>query len=369
MTHGENRGKLITIFGGQYGSEGKGQIAAHLSIRNSYQYAVRVGGPNAGHTFILPNGQKQVLQSVPIGAFMDPECVGVIGCGGIILPELLEKEVLAAQTYLGEPMTLIIDGTVAVIKRNHMAAEHAGLTERIGSTGEGVGAAAVDRLMRLPEAVIDSEINQDIRGRWHNLPGFTNVDIQRKTAHMLNLRLWEGQDVIVEGTQGVLLSLNSSGYYPYCTSRECTPQAILAEAGINDRNASRSISIMVARSYPIRVGGNSGPLPGELKWEELTQFTKGYVQAPEITTVTKKPRRIGMWNWDIMREVVRISRPTCMALTFFDYWYPEITGKTQKSALTTEMVGTIKYIRKNLGVEVALLSTGFGSVIELEELR
>src|SRR5437867_11042229 len=41
-------GYVDVLIGGQYGSEGKGQIAAYIS--KEYDLLVRVGGPNAGHT-------------------------------------------------------------------------------------------------------------------------------------------------------------------------------------------------------------------------------------------------------------------------------------------------------------------------------
>ena len=43
----ESAGWADVVVGGQYGSEGKGQIAAYLA--SDYDLLVRVGGPNAGH--------------------------------------------------------------------------------------------------------------------------------------------------------------------------------------------------------------------------------------------------------------------------------------------------------------------------------
>ena len=40
------------IIGGQYGSEGKGNICAHLA--SDYRALMRVGGPNAGHMVAHP---------------------------------------------------------------------------------------------------------------------------------------------------------------------------------------------------------------------------------------------------------------------------------------------------------------------------
>ena len=58
------KGKLTVLIGGQYGSEGKGAIAAKVADR--YDVHVRVGSPNAGHT-IYWRGEKHVMQSIPCG--------------------------------------------------------------------------------------------------------------------------------------------------------------------------------------------------------------------------------------------------------------------------------------------------------------
>ena len=74
------RGKLTVLVGGQYGSEGKGAVAAHIA--NQYQVHVRVGSPNAGHT-IYWRGEKHVMQSIPCG-WINPNAVIVIGRGALL---------------------------------------------------------------------------------------------------------------------------------------------------------------------------------------------------------------------------------------------------------------------------------------------
>ena len=70
------KGKVTIIWGGQFGSEGKGQIAAHIQTVEHHDYAVRVGGPNAGHTFYCPDKDpdaphhKVVVQSIPTAAYL-----------------------------------------------------------------------------------------------------------------------------------------------------------------------------------------------------------------------------------------------------------------------------------------------------------
>ena len=121
---------------------------------------------------------------------------------------------------------------------------------------------------------------------------------------------------------------------------------------------------MVVRTYPIRVGGNSGDLPDELTWEEMSELTDGYVK-PEITTVTKKRRRIANIDYGRLVRNVAVTKPTAIALSFFDYWFPNISGLTDVGKLQKKHWNAIKHLEEKLGVPVKYLSTGFGSVINL----
>jgi len=356
------KGKLTIVYGGQFGSEGKGQIVAYLAQRQRIDYAVRVGGPNAGHTFLLPNGVKQVVQMLPAPAFVtDATCV--IGAAGLIIPDLLGKELRDAYGCVGQPIKLVIDAAVGIIGPDHIKRED-GLKKSISSTGEGVGAATADKVMRVPELVVGYE-RDDFWSKVNGLPEWSAVSIKDDTAEWLNQRLGSGFHVLIEGTQGVGLSLHTSGHYPYCTSRECTPQGMLAQTGISSYSASRVERIMVVRTYPIRVGGPSGKLPNEITWAELKKSTGGYVSEPEITTVTKKQRRIAKWDTEQVRRSVIVTRPTGLALSFFDYWYPQLALATDASALRKEHWSRINQIEDEIGVPIKYLSTGFGTVMPL----
>ena len=74
----------------------------------------------------------------------------------------------------------------------------------------------------------------------------------------------DGTRIMLEGTQGTDLSLHHA-QYPHVTSRETTASGCLADAGIAPGRV-RTV-VMVTRTYPIRVGGTSGPmkLPIETK--------------------------------------------------------------------------------------------------------
>lgn len=77
------------LVGGQYGSEGKGNIVAYLA--NEYDVLVRVGGPNAGHTVANAAG-KAVHHQLPSGASFSTALL-VLGPGFTINVEKLLEEI------------------------------------------------------------------------------------------------------------------------------------------------------------------------------------------------------------------------------------------------------------------------------------
>ncbi len=126
--------------------------------------------------------------------------------------------------------------------------------------------------------------------------------------------------VLVESTQGYLLGL-TRGEYPHVTSTDITPLAVLNDAGLDYWPVGARV-VGVARTYPIRIAGNSGPLPGEISWEELSRLTGGYVK-PEKTSVTKKVRRVARPDPALMERVFSATRPDIVVATFADYLVPE----------------------------------------------
>ena len=54
------------VVGGQGGDEGKGKICAYLAVKGDYDYSIRVGGPNAGHTIFF-NDKIYTLKTMPGG--------------------------------------------------------------------------------------------------------------------------------------------------------------------------------------------------------------------------------------------------------------------------------------------------------------
>lgn len=330
---------LQVIYGANWGSEGKGSIAAYLAKRElsagNMMIAIRVGGPNAGHTFKTSKGETQVTQTVPVAAFCSTQpgnnVVPVIGPAAVIDPTNLAKELRDLLDH-GWTGNIIIDVSATVIQESHRQRE-AELKGAIGSTGKGVGAATADKVMRSampfykwlewqriaeePAVGIDPE----------DVKLILDIAVFANTPQFL-IKLLEEENhctVQIEGTQGYGLSLNTSGYYPYATSRDCGPDDLMGQCGISSRSGvfDKTEIWAVMRTYPIRVAGNSGPMGEELSWEDMGRITNGYAK-PEITTVTKKTRRVAALDWDMMREQFRRIQPTNLAVTFMDYVDPAL---------------------------------------------
>lgn len=76
-----------------------------------------------------------------------------------------------------------------------------------------------------------------------------------------------GRRIMLEGAQGAGLSMHH-GHYPHVTVRDTTASGRIADAGIHPRLVRRVV--MVARTYPLRVGGKSGPLSQEIDFGTIS---------------------------------------------------------------------------------------------------
>lgn len=347
------RGKMTVLVGGQYGSEGKGAIAAHVADR--YDVHVRVGSPNAGHT-IWWNGGRHVMQTIPCG-WINPRAKIVIGRGALINMALLQKELEnVEQFYPDFRKRLYVDARAGVLDECFHQIE--GGTEgemhrRIGSTGEGVGPARMARISRDPE---NFRLFEDVADSY-GMGDLITDDTPGMVAGWQDL----GHDVLIEGTQGSGLSLLHS-HWPYCTSVDTNAAGIIAEVGIAPSRVTDVL--MVCRTYPIRVAGNSGPMKGEITWGELSERMGANV-VPERTTVTHKVRRIAEWDDELFRNSCLLNAPTEIALTFCDYVDPGLYGTTSMRAVTWSDAMLEFLTEHDLLSRVRYFGTGPQTVVEV----
>lgn len=351
---------LHVVVGGQFGSEAKGHVTAALAQRLRGQghriTAVRVAGPNAGHTAIgVLDNEPWALRQIPAVAVVDPEADLVLAAGSEIDPEVLYDEVerLDKAGYQVSER-LFVHSQATVIEDEHKEAEGA-LVGQIGSTGKGIGAARAARLMRRAHTW------GSIGGEWDS--GSIDEMLARRAQR-------DGRNrhaVLIEGTQGYGLGLHA-GYYPHCTSSNCRAVDFMAMAGVSPPFEPGGPDIwVVLRTYPIRVAGNSGPMHEELTWEQLAERTGGYIK-PERTTVTKKIRRVGEFDVDLAKRALAAnggSRNVVVALMFVDYWYPGLAGITGIQQVTDLLWKRLETLEKELECSVGYIGTGPGTGVWL----
>jgi adenylosuccinate synthase len=365
---------VTALVGAQYGSEGKGAIAK--VIANDFGVHVRTGGPNAGHTIYhkshptWDDSKKWVMRSVPCG-WINPNAHLVIGPGGMIDVDLLIQEVKELdEAGFDVSSRLRVDPKCAIIDPvRHHAFEggvHGTAHEKIGSTGEGIGPV---RMARIARGTFE---HRGIAPAWSRLEFAADRQEELDSANIrvgdvskaLDAWIDTGAKVLLEGTQGSGLSL-IHGPWPYVTSADTNVGQLLTDAGIPPRELVRTI--LVARTFPIRVAGNSGPLKDETTFEEIGV-------EPERTTVTKKIRRVGKWDDELIANAMRLNRPAVLALTFADYWWPwikdahslEEVRNLAPSAEEVQAVGRkIKEIEARHKTAVKYVGTGPDSVIKL----
>jgi len=300
------------VVGGQFGSEGKGNIAAYLS--KEYDVLVRVGGPNAGHTVASPSGEFTYHQ-LPSGA-KDCDAELLLGPGMTIDVSKLLKEV--EQAGINESR-LFIDPDAMIISSEDIEQENE-LRDSISSTASGSGAAAARRIMGRAG---NTKLAKDI-------PELEPFVGERKTSRGSTMRRLEaafasGKSVLLEGTQGSGLSLYH-GPYPHVTSRDTNVAGCLAEAGISPARLRRVI--LVTRTTPIRVANpeseerSSGTLKYETTFDAIAKkagLNAGQVKKAEKTSTTRRDRRVGHFDWELFRKSCKLNAPTDIALTFADY--------------------------------------------------
>lgn len=281
------------VCGGQAGDEGKGKIAAYLSYKGKYSYCVRVGGPNAGHTVVL-DGKSYTLKNIPSG-FLNPNTKLVLGAGAYTKTDWLLREV----ELTGTADRLIIDPHAVLITDEQTAAEQAAghFMQHIGSVGTGLGQAVKDRIERREVKFAKDE---------PRLKPFI-----RAVPELLNSALDRGEHILLEGTQGIKLSL-LHGEYPFVTSRDTTASTFLGEAGLGPK-AVRDVYV-VFKPYITRVG--PGPLEKEMTDEKQLEIyhTKGH----EIGSVSKRLRRVGEFEKYAASRAIMINGATKIAITHLD---------------------------------------------------
>lgn len=314
---------ISIIVGGQFGSEGKGKVAYQFVKEKNARVAVRVGGPNSGHTIYDRNGIARIFKMLPTASILENvDCV--LTSGSYIDLDILSSEIRSSGIA---PHRLKIDPNAVVITEKIKEKEKmSGRRHAIGSTNSGTGAAVMTRISRNSQIHFAKD-EPELR------------DFITPTKDYLRNALNKGDDVIIEGTQGYGLSVLHSEHYPYTTSRDTTAAGFLSEVGLSPLDVQNII--MVIRAFPIRVAGNSGPLLNEIDWNTVTNESGSKNELIEYTSVTKCIRRVARFDSQIVRKAIIANNPNIIVLNHLDYLDSSIQSKLSHRA--NEFLKKVEY--------------------------
>lgn len=309
------------VVDGQFGSTGKGLASGLLAelFHDQVDLVTSNAGPNSGHTSYLRRWVKGMPDEVEKIVLQQLPTFGVIArklgsnphihlnAGAIIASDTIASEMDKHEIW----DNISVHPNAAMVTNGHMQLEKETLVGAVGSTGKGTGAALASKVMRDPKATVRGWYDAQPEGpRQYSPFGIATVDKPMDTMR-----------IFMEISQGFSLSLNASPFYPYTTSRDCTIAQGLSDAGIHPFDFDDCM--MVVRTFPIRVAGNSGPhYPDQ---EEITWDQLGI--EPEITTVTKKIRRVFTFSKTQFAHAVQANRPNVLLVNFMQYldsWWPGI---------------------------------------------
>ncbi|MBV6759685.1 MULTISPECIES: adenylosuccinate synthase [Rhodococcus] len=330
----------IVLIGAQWGDEGKGKATDLLGGR--LQWVVRYqGGNNAGHTVVLPNGDKFALHLIPSG-ILTPGVTNVIGNGVVVDPGVLLTELAGLEQRSVDTSRLLLSADAHLIMPYHVAIDK--VTERflgakkIGTTGRGIGPCYQDKLARvgvrvqdvLDEKILTQKVEAALEFKNQVLVKIYNrkaLDPQQvvdevleqadgfkhriaDTRLQLNEALERGETVLLEGSQGTLLDVDH-GTYPYVTSSNPTSGGAAVGSGIGPTKITTVLGIL--KAYTTRVG--SGPFPTELFDQNGEYLAK---TGGEVGVTTGRARRTGWFDAVIARYATRVNGITDYFLTKLD---------------------------------------------------
>ena len=339
----------VVVVGAQWGDEGKGKIVDWMSIEADVVVRFQ-GGHNAGHTLVI-DGKVYKLSLLPSGIVREGK-LSIIGNGVVVDPHHLVKEIAAieAQGVKVSPDNLKIAENAPLILSLHreLDAHREGAASggtKIGTTMRGIGPAYEDkagrrsiRVMDLAEPdTLDAKIERLLAHhnplrRGLGLPEIAVATIREEvlsvapkvlpfmdaTWDLLDSLRRQGKRILFEGAQGALLDVDH-GTYPFVTSSNTVAANAATGSGLGPNAIGYVLGI--AKAYTTRVGG--GPFPTELFDE--TGRTIGE-RGHEFGTVTGRARRCGWFDAVLVRQTVKTSGISGIALTKLDILdgFPEI---------------------------------------------
>ena len=208
---------------------------------------------------------------------------------------------------------------------------------KIGTTGRGIGPAYEDKVARRAIRVSDlkdksllkEKVNKLLNHHniWLKAQNFETLDPENIFANILDIsqyvlefadETWvtldnynlKGKRILFEGAQGTMLDVDH-GTYPFVTSSSTVSGNAASGSGFGLLNISKVLGI--TKAYTTRVG--SGPFPTEQKNEIGNKLGE---LGHEFGTVTGRKRRCGWFDAVMVKQAIKISGISSIALTKLD---------------------------------------------------
>ena len=330
----------VVVIGTQWGDEGKGKIVDWLSEKANLVVRFQ-GGHNAGHTLVVD--EKIFKLSLLPSGIVRNNTVVLVGNGVVIDLFHLKKEIdeLKNQNIKISSENLIISDSAFLILPIHQVIdqlrENKKNTEKIGTTGRGIGPCYEDKVGRRGLRICDLFDKDELFSKLKELYSFHNIWLGAMGEEKLDPEeilenLWDlgqtlksyvqpswllinrynqsGCNILFEGAQGTFLDIDH-GTYPFVTSSNTTASQAGMGSGLGPTDIDYTLGI--TKAYTTRVG--SGPFPTEDIGKDGILLGKiGH----EFGTVTGRQRRCGWFDSVLVKQAVSLSSVKGIALTKLD---------------------------------------------------
>lgn len=339
--------KATIVVDAQFGSTGKGLIAGYLAERDQPDVVMTAWSANAGHTYIDANGRKFVHCMLANGIVSPALTHVLIGPGSQMDWGLFLREVDSCVDLLAGK-TILVHENAAIITDAHRAEEQGPMT-KIGSTKKGCGAAMIAKIRRNPDdqntagAMKSAILSEPVRRRYFE----DDIDLRIVGNDEYMEAVYCANRIQVEGAQGFSLGINN-GFYPYVTSRECTPAQVCVDVNLPLAFVDKVVATM--RTYPIRVANRYNEAGEQIGWsgpcypdQRELDWAKDLGMEAELTTVTKLPRRIFTFSYEQTKAALSVIRPDEVFLNFCNYMEPDevahVVGLIERAAHELKIPG------------------------------
>ncbi len=330
----------IVVVGAQWGDEGKGKLIDILSQKTDYTVRYQ-GGNNAGHTVVVDE-EEFIFHLIP-SAILHKDKVCVIANGVVIDPQALLEEIsnLRKRGVKVAVQNFKISLNAHVVMPYHRvldALRESKRTQKIGTTGRGIGPCYSDKITRCGIRVADllnkevfknklkdnlNEKNEIFQKAYH-YQKFSFEKIYREylgyagkirafacdTSLLINEAINRGKSVLFEGAQGTFLDIDF-GTYPFVTSSNTISGGACVGSGVAPNKIDQVIGAV--KAYTTRVG--EGPFPTEFPDRLMGQIRK---KGKEFGATTGRPRRCGWFDSVMARYAVIVNGINELAIMKLD---------------------------------------------------